>query len=981
MRNRTVRFHRNPMPAQSVIQTNFTAGELSPRLLGRTDLDKYQNGAATIRNFTVLKHGGVTKRMGTKHITTTKSDGKVRLVPFQYSTTQTYMLEFGAGYIRVYRDSGQLLESGTSNPMEVDTSASTASYTEDDLAKLNFAQSADVLFIVHPDYPPHELQRLAGSDDLAANWKWTPYDFKDGPYEDLNTDEDKTIKPLVVASGEVTIRASVGIFASTDVGRLVALEQAGSDDKIHRGYGKIISITESTTTLPTHDLIIEVVADFQTTTAVSTWRIGSWSDTTGWPRSVSFHQNRVWFGGSTKSPQTLWASATNDFANFRPNSPDDTSTTADTDGLNFTISDNRVNTIHNIRSEVRGILVLTNGGEFVGMADGLFKPITPTNFAIARHGYYGSPEGVQVIQAADRVLFVQSAARRIRELGYSFESDRYQGLDLSILSDHLTEDRFTSLSYQQERESIIWGTTTTGTLLGMTYERPEKVFAWHQHILGGSLYGDQTVAESIGVIREENEDQLWVVAKRLVNGVISRSVEIMKEPFRTTDNIEDAFYLDAALTLDNRKSIAAVNQTMPVTVTTFGDHGASTGDTVLIRYVEGMTELNDNVYYVMDASGEAMGLGKTAAFPISAITRANPAVVTAIGHGFVTGDKVFITGVSDMTQVNGEFFTITRVDTDTFSLDNIDSSGYTVFVAGTPATATVTITAYAELNTGDKVNLVATDGTNYDFTNGDQSSVAGTWESTTSNNQTASNLMNVINTSSGPAGTRFTATVDGAVVTITQATAGADGNTTITLTDSGTAGMTRTNFTGGEIAGTAQSVEDGRSFNAFTGGGKVGKRVTAITGLTHLVGETVGACGDGADLGTYTVASDGTITLLSASSIVHVGLPDTSEIKTMPLIFSSRSGDTRGYKVRAYKTLIRLFRSIGGKAGFGDRIDEIDYRVPSDDMNMPPDLFTGMKDVGVTISSNRDAQVTIQHSGPQPMTILAIHSEVDIGGV
>jgi len=119
----------------------------------------------------------------------------------------------------------------------------------------------------------------------------------------------------------------------------------------------------------------------------------------------------------------------------------------------------------------------------------------------------------------------------------------------------------------------------------------------------------------------------------------------------------------------------------------------------------------------------------------------------------------------------------------------------------TAATATITITDFSELNASDKVNLVATDGNNYDFVCGDQSSVNGTWESTTSNNATATNLMNVINTSSGPAGTRFTATVADAVVTVTQATAGSAGNTTITLTDSGTAGMSKTNFTGGKSAG------------------------------------------------------------------------------------------------------------------------------------------------------------------------------------
>lgn len=119
------------------------------------------------------------------------------------------------------------------------------------------------------------------------------------------------------------------------------------------------------------------------------------------------------------------------------------------------------------------------------------------------------------------------------------------------------------------------------------------------------------------------------------------------------------------------------------------------------------------------------------------------------------------------------------------------------FTSGTQATGTVTITDYTELNSGDTVNLISGDGTNYDFVNGDQSSVNGTWESDASNNQTALNLSYVINTSSGPSGTRFAATADGAVVTITQSTFGADGNTTITLTDSATSGMSKTDFTNG----------------------------------------------------------------------------------------------------------------------------------------------------------------------------------------
>ena len=181
----------------------------------------------------------------------------------------------------------------------------------------------------------------------------------------------------------------------------------------------------------------------------------------------------------------------------------------------------------------------------------------------------------------------------------------------------------------------------------------------------------------------------------------------------------------------------------------------------------------------------------------------------------------------------------------------------TLGITGAEATATVTVTDYAELNTGDKVNLIATDGTNYDFTNGDQSSVAGTWESATSNDQTATNLMNVINTSSGPAGTRFSASVDGAVVTITQSSSSEasleDGNTAITLTDTAPAGLTKTDFTGGSssavvndrrvvmqggnIAGskyTNKSILD-----TVKGADEYGSKLGLVTGTAHKVGLVV----------------------------------------------------------------------------------------------------------------------------------------------
>ena len=167
-------------------------------------------------------------------------------------------------------------------------------------------------------------------------------------------------------------------------------------------------------------------------------------------------------------------------------------------------------------------------------------------------------------------------------------------------------------------------------------------------------------------------------------------------------------------------------------------------------------------------------------------------------------DKGFMVITDPNIVSNFAMSTGTEDGTNTYSGN---TSGFTnlYYTGDTSATAKVTITAFGELNAGDKVNLIASDGTNYNFVQGDQSSVNGTFEATTDNNTTATGLMNCINTSSGPSGTRFSATVDANVVTITQNTKGGAGNTTVTLTDSGTAGMALTNsFTGGGDVGLCQ---------------------------------------------------------------------------------------------------------------------------------------------------------------------------------
>lgn len=159
------------MPKADPIYTNFTAGELSPRLAGRVDLEKYYNGVKTLENLIVHPHGGASRRPGTYFVAEVKTSSKeVRLIPFEFSTTQAYIIEFGDQYLRFYMDNGQIESAGS--PYEIATP-----YLEADLFELKFAQSADTMYIVHPSHAPRKLTRTA-----HTAWTLTVVAFTANPF-------------------------------------------------------------------------------------------------------------------------------------------------------------------------------------------------------------------------------------------------------------------------------------------------------------------------------------------------------------------------------------------------------------------------------------------------------------------------------------------------------------------------------------------------------------------------------------------------------------------------------------------------------------------------------------------------------------------------------------------------------------------------------------------------------------------------------
>jgi hypothetical protein len=202
------------MPEGFPIQTNFTAGEVSPYLRGRTDFKGYFNGVETLKNFVVLPQGGAMRRSGTRFIAEVKDSTKaVILKRFEFSANDAFILEFGEGYIRFFKNAAPVLSGGA--PYEIATP-----YTEANLKEMKFAQSADVLYIAHKSHQPRKLSRLADT-----NWTLQTLNTKDGPY--LDTDTSDTTMYLQNITDRATVTSTNNDFVVGDVGKFVEFVYEG----------------------------------------------------------------------------------------------------------------------------------------------------------------------------------------------------------------------------------------------------------------------------------------------------------------------------------------------------------------------------------------------------------------------------------------------------------------------------------------------------------------------------------------------------------------------------------------------------------------------------------------------------------------------------------------------------------------------------------------------------------------------------------
>ena len=488
------------------IQTNFTSGELDPLLRSRVDLKAYDNAVETAKNVICQPQGGVTRRPGTKFINelTGAPGNGVRLVPFEFSVNDSYMLCFTNNTMFVYKNKALVhTESGTN-------------ITSALLANMCWTQSADTLIVVHEDNPPVKIVRGASDTD----WTISTITFNSVPRHAytiviFDTSSAGHLTPSAV-TGKVELTSQHSIFTAAHVGQYINVQP--------QGRARIVELVSATkvnvvTEFPFFDTSQIANADWELETGYES----VWSATRGYPRSVTFHQGRLYFGGSKSRPSTVWGSKVGLFFDFEPVEG------LDDDAVEATLDTNTFNAITDIISG-RNLQVFTSGAEFFVPQEGL-SPITPTDFFFSTASRNGSKEGIRVKQLESGILFVQRQGKSLSEIAFSDTQLTYLSSKISLLAGHLLKSP-TRMDIRRavatdENDLLLMVNGDDGSMAVFSLLRSQNVIAPSEFTTVGSYI-------DVGV----DITDIYTVVKRADSGSDKYYVEVFDTTFLTDSAVK-----------------------------------------------------------------------------------------------------------------------------------------------------------------------------------------------------------------------------------------------------------------------------------------------------------------------------------------------------------------------------------------------------------------------------------------------------------
>jgi hypothetical protein len=412
-------------------------------------------------------------------------------------------------------------------------------YTEAQIADLQFTQSADTLYIVHPDHAPAKLTRTSDT-----SWTLTTITFAWPAFLAINTTSTTLQSDNAAVGAGRTITASADLFDSDHVNGHFAFKD---------GYVKITAVGSATSATAT------VVSALDDTGATADWYESAFSTYQGFPSAVAFYEDRLSFGGTSRSPDTMWLSKSGLYEDFRRGAVTG-ETVASDDAISITLASREVNAIRWMVGATR-LIVGTTGGEWWIEGASSSEPLDATKVPRAKMDSEHGSADIQPVQIGNTVIFVQRMSKVIREMRWDWQFDQYVANDLSLLSEHyFNYGEIKGIAYQQTPHKILWIVHSDGNLYGCTYMREHEVIAWHKHTASGT----SASFESVAVVEGSEEDELWVVVARTINNAATRFVERMK-PISAIDtgeegssdwDLEDAYFVDSGVTYRGGSSTA-----------------------------------------------------------------------------------------------------------------------------------------------------------------------------------------------------------------------------------------------------------------------------------------------------------------------------------------------------------------------------------------------------------------------------------------
>lgn len=465
--------------------SDFSRGEISPLLNGRSDKPWYHQGGSIVENLICLPTGGVTRRPGTRYVAALKdvtgeaaADQKQRLISFRYNQTSTWILEFGHEYIRVFKGSNHSQIQSGGSPFEVVTPFQGAEVFE-----LGHRRIGLKLYLTHPTYNPRILSWDGSTDD-----GWTIAEIA----PDAQTWDAMTYYRL----GELVKHGATYYVCKT---------ATAGDWNINTAPGG----AEWTVIVPTAG------------------KLDPFTGAGEYPAAVANHESRLIFAGFGNTANRVIAEMVETpdvlFPGPNPADPWDHRIAGETDQIVWAAS-------------AKHLILGTVGEEII--AFGGEAGLTPDSVHFKSHTAYGSMKR-QAILVGDDVIFIQRGARKIRALQFAESQGGYAASDITLLSDHITESGVTDLAYQQDPDSIVWAVREDGVLIGATYSKEFNTIGWHRHPTDATHL-------SVAAIPTATEDELWLATERTVNGATVRYMEYMES--RRFATRSDRFYVDCGIT-------------------------------------------------------------------------------------------------------------------------------------------------------------------------------------------------------------------------------------------------------------------------------------------------------------------------------------------------------------------------------------------------------------------------------------------------